>query len=113
MYANAEFVVEVDAAARAWLDSHKSEGPRGVTYEVHRCCGGGKICNVRVLNAPHRDDFSNYAVAVLPDRTKIVIDPKAAARLPSQFRLTVRGLGPLKHLDVELSGEEWGQLLYD
>src|SRR5437879_6233411 len=53
MYANAEFVVEVDAAARAWLDSHKSEGPRVITYEVHRCCGGGKICNVRVLNAPH------------------------------------------------------------
>ena len=113
MYANAEFVVEVDAAARAWLDSHKSEGPRVITYEVHRCCGGGKICNVRVLNAPHRDDFSNYAVAVLPDRTKIVIDPRAAAQLPSQFRLTVRGLSPLKHLDLELSGEEWGQLLYD
>jgi hypothetical protein len=52
-------------------------------------------------------------VAVLPDGTKIVIDPRAAARLPSQFRLAVRGLGPLKHLDLELSGEEWGQLLYD
>src|SRR5438477_2255036 len=85
MYANAEFVVEVDVAARAWLDPHKSEGPRVITYEVHRCCGDGKICNVRVLKAPHGDDFRNYAVAVLPDRTKIVIDPRAAARLPCNF----------------------------
>src|SRR5438552_16564186 len=85
MYANAEFVVEVDAAARAWLDSHKSEGPRVITYEVHLCCGGGKICNVRVLIAPHRDDFSNYAVAVLPDRTKIVIDPERQRGCPRNF----------------------------
>jgi len=97
----------------AWLDSHKSEGPRVVTYDIHRCCGGGKICNVRVLDAARREDISSYAAAVLPDRTKIVIDPRAAARLPSRFRLTVRGLGPLKHLDLDLSGVERGALLYD
>src|SRR2546426_7544846 len=107
------FVVEVDAAARPWLDSHKADGPRVITFALHRCCGGGKICNVRVLDAARRDDISSYEAAILPDRTKIVIDPRAAARLPSRFRLTVRGLGPLKHLDLDLSGEEWGALLYD
>src|SRR2546428_12444091 len=94
MYANAEFVVEVDAAARAWLDSHKSEGPRGVTYEVHRCCGGGKICNVWGPKAPHRDDFSKYPVARFPGRTKIGIHPQRVARLPPQFRLTLPRFGP-------------------
>ena len=54
MPANADFVVEVDAAALAWLDSHKSEGPRVITYDVHRCCGGGKICDVRVRETAHR-----------------------------------------------------------
>jgi hypothetical protein len=110
---NADFVVEVDAAARAWLESHKSEGPRVITYDIHHCCGGGKICDVRVQEAAHGDDFSHYAEAVLPDTTKIVIDPRAAARLPSRFRLTVRRRGPLKRLDLDLSGEEWGALLYD
>src|SRR6266849_3551810 len=64
MPANADFVVEVDAAARAWLDSHKSEGPRVITYDVHRCCGGGKICDVRVRETAHRDDITSYAAAV-------------------------------------------------
>jgi len=44
---------------------------------------------------------------------KIAIDPRAAARLPSRFRLTVRGLGRFKHLDLDLTGEQWGALLYD
>jgi len=64
MPANADFVVEVDVAARAWLDSHKSEGPRVITYDVHHCCGGGKICDVRVREAAHRADITNYAAAV-------------------------------------------------
>jgi hypothetical protein len=33
--------------------------------------------------------------------------------LPSRFGLTVRGLGRLKHLDLDLAGEQWGTLLYD
>ena len=92
MPANADIVVELDAAASAWLDSHKSEGPRIIIYDVHRCCGGGKICDVRVREAAHRGDITNYAAAVLPDTTRVVIDPRAAARLPSRFRLTVHGL---------------------
>jgi len=27
--------------------------------------------------------------------------------------LTVRGIGPLKHLDLDLEAEQWGTLLYD
>lgn len=113
MSAKADFEVEVDAAARAWLDSHPSDCPRLISYDIHRCCGGGKICNVQVRTGARRDDVSRYANAVLADGTKIVIDPRAAARLPSRFRMTVRGFGPLKHLDLDLTGEEWGALLFD
>src|SRR2546428_5757156 len=81
MPANADFVVEVDAAARAWLDSHKSEGPRVITYDVHRCCGGGKICDVRVREAAHRDDIANYAASVLP-HTTVSTKPRATHGLP-------------------------------
>lgn len=113
MTTNADFAVEVDAAARAWLDSHPSMESRVISYDVHRCCGGGKICDVQVRDGVRSRDVSSYAMAVLQDGTKIAIDPRAAARLPSRFGLTVRGLGPFKHLDLDLSGEQWGALLYD
>ncbi len=113
MSAKGDFEVEVDAAARAWLDAHPTTEPRFISYDVHRCCGGGKICDVQVRRGAGRNDAGSHATAVLPDGAKIAIDPRAAARLPSRFRLTVRGLGPLKHLDLDLSGEQWGALLYD
>jgi hypothetical protein len=49
----------------------------------------------------------------MSDGTRITIDPRAAARLPSRFCVTVRRLGPFKHLDHDLDGEQWGVLLYD
>lgn len=49
----------------------------------------------------------------MADGTKFLIHRTAAARLPSQFRLTVRGMGRFKHLDLDLDGEQWGTLLYD
>ncbi len=113
MSASSDFEIEADAAASAWLDSHPSKEGRVIAYEVHRCCGGGRICNVQVREQSRRDDINTYATAVMKDGTKMAIDPRAAPRLPSRFRLTVRGLGPLKHLDLDLEGEQWGTLLYD
>ena len=52
------------------------------------------------------------ASGTLTDGRSVLIDRRAAARLPERFTLTVRGLGPLKHLDLELDGEQWGELLY-
>ena len=52
-------------------------------------------------------------LSALCDGTEVLIDPRAGARLPSRFGLTVRGIGPLKHLDLDLEGEQWGRLLYD
>ena len=113
MSADSEFEIEVDAAARAWLVSHPSQEPRVISYEVHRCCGGGKICLVQMRELSRHDAIGSYPAAVMSDGTRIAIDPRAAARLPSQFRVTVRGLGRFKHLDLDLDGEQWGVLLYD
>jgi len=113
MSTSSDFEIELDTAASAWLDSHPGDEPRVIVYQVHRCCGGARICDVQVRQQSRRDDISTYATAVMKDGTRIAIDPRAAARLPSRFRLTVRGLGPLKHLDLDLNGEQWGVLLYD
>jgi len=110
--AGQRFQLEVDAAARAWLEAHPAADPRVIAYDVHRCCGGGKICHVKVRELSRKDDPGEYATGEIDDGTKFLIDRRAATRLPSHFGLTVRGLGPLRHLDLELEGEQWGDLLY-
>ena len=105
-------MLEADTAARAWLDSHRSAEPRVIAYDVHRCCGGGKICEVSFRDLAHKVAPAEYAIGTLPDGTTFLIDPRAAARLPSRFRITVHGVGRWKHLDLDLDGEQWGTLLY-
>ena len=102
-----------DAGAREWLDAHPAAGPRVIAYDVHRCCGGGRICQVSVRELSRKDRLDRFASGHLEDGTLFLIDPRAAARLPARFALTVRGFGPLKHLDLKLEAEEWGTLLYE
>ncbi|HUE66988.1 MAG TPA: hypothetical protein VMP38_02320 [Candidatus Acidoferrum sp.] len=108
-----EFRLEADGKAREWLERHPSETPRLIAYEVHRCCGGGKICQVSVRGLSDKDNPDELASGVLADGTRFLIDRRAAARLPARFGLTVRGIGPLRHLDLDLEAEQWGTLLYD
>ena len=68
---------------------------------------------MKVRELSKKDDPGQYATGVMDDGTKFLIDRRAAARLPSRFGLTVRGLGRLKHLDLDLESEQWGTLLYD
>jgi len=106
------FQLEADITAREWLKAHPAAGPRVIAYDVHRCCGGGKICQVKVRELSRKDVPGEYSTGEMDDGTKFLIDRRAAARLPSRFRLTVRGLGPLRHLDLDLEAEQWGDLLY-
>ena len=103
--------LDADERAQAWLKEHRAE-EWAIDYDVHRCCGGGKICSVLVRQAGGRREREDYVAADLPDGTRFVVDPRVAKRLPSRVTLTVGGIGPLKHLDLQLSGEEWGELLY-
>jgi len=109
----AAFRVDADPSAEEWMRSHPTEEPCVVAYDVKRCCGGGKLCMVSVRDRSRKDDHRDYATAVLADGTKLMVDRRAAGRLPSTFGLTVRGLGPFRRLDLDLSGEQWGALLYD
>jgi hypothetical protein len=113
MSRSAGFKVEPDDAARAWLHSHPSAGQRVIAFNVTRCCGGGRICSVRVRERSRGDDVSRHTPAAIGDEAELLVDPRAAARLPARFGLTVRGFGAFKHLDLVLEGEQWGRLLYD
>ena len=105
--------MEADASAQAWMRSHATDDLRVIAYDVRRCCGGGKLCTVSVRERRRKGDRRDYATAVLADGTRLLVDSRAARRLPSRFGLTVRGLGPFKRLDLALSSEQWGALLYD
>jgi len=107
------FRVEADPRAEEWMRAHSTDEPRVIAYDVTRCCGGGKLCQVSVRPPTEKDRRRDYVTAVLGDGTKLLVDRRAARRLPSRFGLTVRGIGPFRRLDLNLSGEEWGILLYD
>ena len=108
-----QFELDADPRARRWLAEHPSDKARVIAYNVHHCCGGGKICEVRIRQFSRHDDPKMYAIASLDDGTEFLIDRRAATKLPPRFGLTVRGIGGLKHLDLDLEPEEWGTLLYD
>lgn len=103
--------LDADEQARAWLSAHGA-GAWAIDYDVHRCCGGGKICSVVVREDDGRRRRDDYVSAALPDGTPLLVDPRVARRLPPRVALTVGGIGPRKHLDLALSGDEWGELLY-
>jgi len=107
------FRVDADQPAQAWMRAHATDEIRVIAYDVKRCCGGAKLCMVSVRELSPKDERREFATAVLGDGTRLLVDRRAARRLPSRFGLTVRGLGPFKRLDLDLSGEEWGALLYD
>ena len=113
MSSRSHFQLQVDAKAREWLQAHPSTAARAITYDVHRCCGGGKICQVSVREVSANDRPAQFVSGALDDGSEVLIDPRAAARLPWRFGLTVRGIGPFKHLDLDLEGEQWGRLLYE
>ena len=106
------FELQLDDRAGAWLAAQPTGSTWVIAYDVHRCCGGGKICSVSVRKRSASDLLDGYAPTTLPDGTTFLIDPRAAKRLPGRFGLTLRGLGRFKHLDLDLDGDEWGELLY-
>ena len=106
------FRLRADAAAKSWLQAHALTEPLVIAYEVHLCCGGGKICQVKVRPMSRDDEPAAFASGVTDVGGRVLIDKRAASRLPARFGLTVRGLGPLKHLDLALEAEDWGELLY-
>jgi len=107
------FRVEADPRAQEWMRVHATKEPRVIAYDVNHCCGGGRLCMVSVRRPSEKDRGRDYVTGVLGDGTTLLVDRRAARRLPSRFRLTVRGIGPFRRLDLDLSGEEWGVLLYD
>ena len=106
-----DFSIEVDTGARAWLAKHPQVREVVIAYEEHRCCGGGKICDVR-LRGGRQTERQPLLKAGSAEGRPILIDRRIVQRLPRRLPVTVRGIGPLRGLSLDLDGEEWANLLY-
>ena len=107
------FSVIFDDKARRWLTMHPSRDALVIAYEDSRCCGGGHIREVRLRRSQRRDEQS--ALLDIGDVTgrRILLDQRILRRMPQKIPVTVGGIGPLRGLHLDFSGEEWARLLYD
>jgi len=105
------FEIEVDEGARTWLAKHPQVGQVVIAYEEHRCCGGGKICDIRLRGAKRTEQKPLLEAGSVEGRP-VLVDRRIVRRLPRRLPITVRGIGPLRGLSLDLDGEEWANLLY-
>jgi hypothetical protein len=113
-----QFELSIDDDARRWLDDRPQARQLFIAFmSSQACCSGGvQVCDVRVridANSSRRNasDTSWVALGVLNGR-EVMIDSRLVDRMPAQLRFVQRGMGPFRHLDLELSSEQWADALY-
>ena len=107
------FEIELDQKARGWLTEHPRQGSLVIAYSNKRCCGGAQICDVqlRFEQPTERRAGDLLAIGTVAGR-EVLMDRRIAARMPRRLPLTVRGMGPLKGLSLDLTGDDWARVLY-
>jgi hypothetical protein len=109
--ATAALELHLDNKALRWLDEHPSAGALVIAYTVTRCCAG-HVCNVRLRREKRSDRLSQQLHRIAPvSGREVLVDSRIVDRLPSRVPVTVRGVGRLKHLSLNLEGDEWARLL--
>jgi hypothetical protein len=113
-----QFELSIDDDARQWLDDRPQASHLFIAYMSSQACcsGGAQVCDVRVRIDANRSQrnasrVSWIAVGVLHGR-EVMIDSRLVDRMPAQLRFVQRGIGPFRHLDLELSSEQWADALY-
>ena len=107
----------VDEQAKEWLEGHPEASRVFITFKSSRsCCSGVRVCDVRirfgaVSTLSGRGDTSWIRLGQVDGRA-VFADSRLVERMPTRLPLTGRGVGPFRHLDLDLSGEQWAELLY-
>ena len=109
--------LSVDEPARRWLDEHPEVSRLFIAYMSSRaCCSGATVCDVRIRVDPAASRRSNPAVSWASlgrlEGREVFIDSRLLNRMPPRAQLRVRGAGRFRRLDLDLTGEQWAELLY-
>lgn len=105
------FEIELDDGAGEWLHRHPEVRRIVIAYEEHRCCGGGKICDIRLRRAKRTEPRPLLRAGLVAGR-EVLVDRRIVGRLPSRLPIAIRGIGPWRGLTLGLDGEQWADLLY-
>ena len=111
------FALNLDDRARHWLDERPQVARLFIAYMSSRaCCSGARVCDVRICvdgAAPQRGARSVSWIALgWTHGREVLLDSRLVDRMPARLRLVQRGVGPFRHLDLDLSGEQWADVLY-
>ncbi len=109
--------LSVDMSARRWLDDHQDVSRLFIAYMSSRaCCSGATVCDVRIRVNVDTARRSAASVRWTPlgsiEGRDVLIDSRLIDRMPARAQLRVRGVGRFRRLDLDLSGEQWAELLY-
>jgi hypothetical protein len=111
------FELRADNQAMQWLEEHPQSSRLFIAYMSSRtCCSGARVCDVRIrvdttASQPDTRGASWVALGSLRGR-EVLIDARLIDRMPAQLRFIQRGVGPFHRLDLDLSGEQWADVLY-
>lgn len=106
------FNIQLDPRAGGWLECRSGFGSIVIAYSETRCCGGGRICQVRIRDRKRAEPSALVRIGSVAGR-ELFADRRIVGRLPYRLPITVRGVGPFQALSLDLEGEEWARLLYD
>jgi len=111
------FELAIDRSAAGWLEQHPKALCLFIAFESTRLRRSGvrlRDIRVRVHAARSRREALKTAWLPLGDMhgRAVLLDARLRESMPRQVPLTTRGLGPFRHLELDLSGEQWGELLY-
>jgi hypothetical protein len=111
------FELAIDRAARGWLEQHPNALRLFIAFESTRLRRFGvRLRDIRICCDAEWSRRRAQETAWLPlgdiQGRAVLLDARLRECMPRQVPLTTRGLGPFRHLELDLSGEQWGELLY-
>ena len=113
-----QFELTIDDEAQKWLDDRPQARQLFIAFMSSQACcsGGAQICDVRVridATRSQREARGGSWVALgLLNGRQVMMDSRLVGRMPERLRFVQRGIGPFRHLDIDLSSEQWADALY-
>jgi hypothetical protein len=110
------FDVAIDRSAQEWLEQHRGTQKLFIGLTTSNCrCAGVLIRDVQVrASQPSQRASASPRWLQIGEAAgrPVLLDTRLRTTLPRQIPITTAGIGPFRHLSLDLSGEQWAEVLY-